>query len=375
MTRLSNNDYQKILSFLHDLYIPDNLRDFPNYVLDEISKLIPSEIPLYTSSNYSIFEVRIMAGEPPNIPDAYVHIKQHFCEHPFVVQHTEKLDFSACKLSDFLSEAELHRSEVIYQNFLRLMDVEDTMLLALPQTLDTAFSVNENQFAKTLKVEGVQLCRNQRTFTERDRIILNCLQPHLIQAQKTAQNLSYSDNQTQQLHLSLNSAGGIAISKEGYVQLMTSKAEQLLCQYFSFKYLGKFLPEQLHRWINYQKSLFSKDGTLSKLRVPLIIEKDGKQLNVRFLYDLAQDQYLLLLEEHQQPKLSIESFELLGLSKREAEVLYWVAKGKENPDIAKILYVGVTTIRKHLENIYQKLGVTTRAAAVVEALKLLGILH
>ncbi|WP_162615677.1 response regulator transcription factor [Pseudanabaena sp. ABRG5-3] len=375
MTRLSNSDYQNVLAFLHDLYIPDNLRNFPTYVLEEISKLIPSEIPLYTSSNYSNFEVHIMAGEPPNVPNAEVHIKQHFCEHPFVSQHIEKSDFSACKLSDFLSEAELHKSEVIYQNFLRFMDIEDTMLLALPQTFDTAFSINEDQFAKTIRIEGIQLCRSQRTFTERDRIILNCLQPHLIRAQQTAHNLSRKEKEHQQLQHSLNRFGGIAISKDGYVQLMTPKAEQLLWQYFSFKYLGKFLPEHLQRWVSYQKSLFSKEGTLSKLRVPLIIEKDGKQLNVRFLYDLAQDQYLLLLEEQQQPKLSIEDLELLGLSKREAEVLYWVAQGKENPDIAKTLHVGVATIRKHLENIYHKLGVNTRATAVVEALKRLGILH
>ena len=57
----------------------------------------------------------------------------------------------------------------------------------------------------------------------------------------------------------------------------------------------------------------------------------------------------------------------LGLSKREAEVLYWISQGKSNADIAYILNVSVGTIKKHVANIFDKLGVKTRVAAVVLA--------
>jgi DNA-binding CsgD family transcriptional regulator len=52
------------------------------------------------------------------------------------------------------------------------------------------------------------------------------------------------------------------------------------------------------------------------------------------------------------------------LTAREREVLDLVAQGKRNSDIAQDLWVSPSTIRKHLENIYEKLGVGTRTAAV-----------
>jgi DNA-binding CsgD family transcriptional regulator len=51
------------------------------------------------------------------------------------------------------------------------------------------------------------------------------------------------------------------------------------------------------------------------------------------------------------------------LTLREAEVLYWVAKGKTNRDIGDILGSSPATVKKHLERVYVKLGVETRTAA------------
>jgi DNA-binding CsgD family transcriptional regulator len=53
-----------------------------------------------------------------------------------------------------------------------------------------------------------------------------------------------------------------------------------------------------------------------------------------------------------------------ALTKREAEILSWIARGKSNEEIALLLFLSPHTIRKHLENAYRKLGVHTRAAAV-----------
>ena len=55
------------------------------------------------------------------------------------------------------------------------------------------------------------------------------------------------------------------------------------------------------------------------------------------------------------------------LTAREREVLEWVAAGKTNRDIASILGARPRTIEKHLERIYEKLGVETRTAAVRRA--------
>lgn len=61
-------------------------------------------------------------------------------------------------------------------------------------------------------------------------------------------------------------------------------------------------------------------------------------------------------------------FELTG---REAEVLFWVAQGKSNRDVADILACSPRTINKHLEQVYAKLDVDNRTAAAMAAVKVL----
>src|SRR5713101_582894 len=51
------------------------------------------------------------------------------------------------------------------------------------------------------------------------------------------------------------------------------------------------------------------------------------------------------------------------LTQREAEVLHWVAGGKSNDDVARIVGVASATVKKHLEHIYDKLAVANRTAA------------
>lgn len=62
----------------------------------------------------------------------------------------------------------------------------------------------------------------------------------------------------------------------------------------------------------------------------------------------------------------------LGLTPKEAESLLWVAQGKTNAEVAIILGVGEATIKKHLEHIFEKLGVEKRGAASLIALEVLG---
>ena len=65
-----------------------------------------------------------------------------------------------------------------------------------------------------------------------------------------------------------------------------------------------------------------------------------------------------------------ESRSLAALTPREREILLWVARGKSNREIAAVLYLAPGTIRKHLDNVYDKLGVSNRAGAVGHALSI-----
>lgn len=57
------------------------------------------------------------------------------------------------------------------------------------------------------------------------------------------------------------------------------------------------------------------------------------------------------------------------LSPREAEVITMMAKGMSVPDIAASLHLAPTTIRTHVQRLYEKLGVSDRGAAVAEAMR------
>jgi DNA-binding NarL/FixJ family response regulator len=63
--------------------------------------------------------------------------------------------------------------------------------------------------------------------------------------------------------------------------------------------------------------------------------------------------------------------ERLGLTPREAEVLFWVAQGKTNAEIATIVDAAAPTVKKHLEHVFEKLSVENRASATLCALEVL----
>jgi DNA-binding CsgD family transcriptional regulator len=88
-------------------------------------------------------------------------------------------------------------------------------------------------------------------------------------------------------------------------------------------------------------------------------ERDRELLElVRPFLNALQEQ----LDTHNPDRLNDD-----GLTDREVEILALVARGKTNQEIATLLVVSPHTIRKHLENAYQKLRVHTRTAAVARA--------
>jgi DNA-binding CsgD family transcriptional regulator len=75
---------------------------------------------------------------------------------------------------------------------------------------------------------------------------------------------------------------------------------------------------------------------------------------------LARMRELAKLRAH----VAAAEYDVSRLTPREQEILDLVAEGKTNAEIAALLWVAPSTIKKHLENVYEKLGVRGRAAAV-----------
>jgi len=80
-------------------------------------------------------------------------------------------------------------------------------------------------------------------------------------------------------------------------------------------------------------------------------------------------EFMLLLQREENNWSPEMLRDKLKLTFREAEILMWIARGKTNKEIGIILSTSPRTVNKHLEHIFEKLGVTTRAAAVAMMLK------
>jgi len=99
----------------------------------------------------------------------------------------------------------------------------------------------------------------------------------------------------------------------------------------------------------------------------VLLTQAGVQLSVRNMGRVGIGETMLLLEQPSANGASPSRLADAALTPRETEVLSWLAKGKTNRDIGDILGMSHRTVNKHLEHIFEKLGVETRAAAAALA--------
>lgn len=95
--------------------------------------------------------------------------------------------------------------------------------------------------------------------------------------------------------------------------------------------------------------------------------EECEALSVRSMGTVGMGDTMLLLEQRSAKSRSSSRLSAAALTPRETEVLSWLAKGKTNRDIGDILGLSHRTVNKHLEHVFEKLGVETRAAAAALA--------
>ncbi|MEN9315838.1 MAG: hypothetical protein RIS35_2231 [Pseudomonadota bacterium] len=93
----------------------------------------------------------------------------------------------------------------------------------------------------------------------------------------------------------------------------------------------------------------------------------GERLVARCLGPAGVGETMVILQRVDTPDAADDRLAKAALTPRETEVLSWLAKGKTNRDIAEILGMSPRTVNKHLEHVFEKLGVETRAAAAALA--------
>ena len=99
---------------------------------------------------------------------------------------------------------------------------------------------------------------------------------------------------------------------------------------------------------------------------------NGQVLLLRNLGPVGLGEQMLLMQRRAEPSAAAHRLSTASLTPREAEVLSWVAKGKTNRDVGDILGMSPRTVNKHLEHVFEKLGVETRAAAAALASREMG---
>lgn len=100
--------------------------------------------------------------------------------------------------------------------------------------------------------------------------------------------------------------------------------------------------------------------------------RGDRTLTARWLGDVSLGETMWLLTLHAADATQPSRLSTALLTPRETEVLSWVAKGKTNRDVGDILGMSPRTVNKHLEHVFEKLGVETRAAAAALAGRELG---
>ncbi len=357
--RLQPKEYDRLLKAIEQVYEINHPDDFKNTLL-LLSQLVRSDYAAFTEMPASK-GLPLLVGHNPILkvmrshasvrlsPLLYKAFSHHLHQHPILTHFKKTRDGRPYKISDFLNRKQFHQLE-LYNKYYRHMGVESQIYFFLNVGQETLIVINLN--------------RSKKDFSEQDRLMLSLIRPHLFRAYRNASNTAQYLEEQSLLESAIEQEGRgiIQVGWDGTIQSISAYAKSLLTSYFSLSTQSATrLPLLAQKWLEDLKLLGRQAH-----HQPLSLKKRGKTLLIQTLLSKKSGPPILLLTEIEDPSTSTQGpAEALGLTKREAEVLHWVAMGRTNQEVGIILAIRAGTIKKHLENIYQKLGVQTRTAAAL----------
>lgn len=249
MERLTRNDLEALLDFLRKGYSRLNLEDFRKHILLDLPKLVSSDITTYNEVNLRK-QCMVWSREPAEarFPGDEDIFEQHIHEHPLIVHYAnKKRDARVLKISDFLTTRQFHRLG-LYNEFFRRLGVEHQIAVPLPAP-------------SLLATIGIALNRGLPDFTERDRLILSLLRPHLIQAYRNAKAVTRMEQELTVARQVLDKTqlGVIVLGRDGGVSLVNAQAKRLVEEYFGTRSLkGNRLPEILASYVREEETRYAQ---------------------------------------------------------------------------------------------------------------------
>jgi DNA-binding CsgD family transcriptional regulator len=326
MERLRQADLRAALDFLETIGGAEDLDEFAEALSSRLGAVIPADVVAYNEVDPALGRAFIVAdldveGE---LPGATAILERHMGENPIVAYNARTGDGSARTWSDFVTLPRL-RATALWNGLFRPFGIRRQMVAVLPTPPPL--------------LVGIVLNRQGRDFSARERTLLDVLRPQLANAYRNAQaraTLAALEAGTEPDGDAL-----VVLGKLGEPLALSERARELL---------AAFGPggEDLARWSRRARRqapwpagpLLARDGDLAveaRLLAPSVVR---------------------LRAVH-----ATETLRSATLTPRERDVLRFVAEGLTNKEIAARLDVRPTTVKKHLERTYGKLGVHTRTAA------------
>lgn len=329
---MAERDVRALLSVVAELALLDDARPFPPELLQHAGALIDCEDVMYSELDRvrkrSVFATASFGEEfvPPESDDVEREFFRLLKQHPVCSRRTASDDWTSVrKVSDFASQREFKRTEY-WNEVCRREGIRYWMDFGIAPTGP--------------KTRVFIFTRDDRDFDERDRLVLELLQPYLQRRFDAVTSAAKAADALATLEESSDDAVSdiVLCSSTGVIEFASSRSRRLLGLYFHD--VNGRLPADL------LAALSERDGAVSA-------ERDGRRLTVRAARSAGM--LLLLLGEH--------DARLDRLTRRQLEILTQVASGATDATVGATLGIAGTTVKKHLEQIYERLGVHTRTAA------------
>lgn len=150
-----------------------------------------------------------------------------------------------------------------------------------------------------------------------------------------------------------------SVDRNGEMAWATPQVYALLSKCFNNKDdIWQTLQSDISHWLSTDPS------------TALILKNSQPELTLHFERQ-EQDHYLVRLSKNRPAPTAKRLQETLPITKREAEVLFWLSHAKTNWEISQILEMSPRTVNKHLEMVFKKLEVENRTAAAAISIKIL----
>lgn len=356
--RLSASDVERLSEGLRDLYAHRSLETLPARIVRLLREAIPCDSAAFNYIDFRRREARVIHDHGAEA-DRYIPVLGELVRtHPLVNHLRTHGRAGAARMSDVIARRKL-RSTAIYAEFFQPLGIERQLGLQIE--------------CRGYALNAVGLQRSGSDFSQRDVATLNFLHIHLAQAYKNAVDL----DRLRHLGSAPEPAWGdrelsaIWLQRADRVDRMSSQAAAWLRRYFGRTAAGKSrrLPPRLADWVRAQVAAHQARERRPEVFPERSWPGPGGRLLVRWVPGTASSAGCLILSE-QRNRHDPDELRGLELTPRETEVLHWLAEGKTNEVIGRILSVSTRTVEKHVEHILEKLRVETRVAAALKAREL-----